>query len=798
LRRAATLHPAVLATIAAAVVWPLRGVWAGGVIYERDVHLVWHPQVEGFVRAVAGGSWPLWDPGPGFGQPLLADPSAMVAYPLTWLNLLMPAWLYYSVFAVVHLAGTTLGLYLLARRWHMSVPAAAVAAACWGFSGPVLSLVNLWHHYASAAWIPWAFLAAERAMLRRTKAATLAWCLTIAAQILAGSADMAAMTGLAVAGLAAARHLRWRQPLQERNRRLLASASLAVAGAVGLSAVLWAPALEGMRRSARWGLPEAMRTFWSVHPLGMVQALVPDLWYYLPLKASLRALLSESREQFLVSLYLGMSGVALVAVALAGRRRRLRVYLAALGLAAALIALGRHGVFYSTAVTLLPPLRILRYPMKAFVFVAFPWALLCGMGVDAWRSQRTRPRAFRVALAVVTVLALSTALAALAIVVRPERVAALLLQVQVAPRDALAPLVRALTSAAGAATLAAALLALRLRRPSSAGALALAAGALAALDCAWFNRDVVPTAPRALYARPPVVDALRADQAQRVYVYDYAFAEQGKRHLGGVEVPPLAGIPPGWREGAAVALAQQMHLMPPAAGRWNLPTAYESDLRGLYRDDVAQLVLLLNHVEGTPLQTRLLRQAATTHVVALHEEGFGELRLRHTLQGLFVPAVRVFSVPGPLPLAYAVSGARGAEGRAAIAQIVDPAFDPAAEVVVPGPAGRSGAPGSAGRVTVSEKRSDRVRLRAEMERDGWVVLAEGYDPGWKAWLDGRRVEVLPANVAFRALRVPAGTHEIEMRFRPPGASLGASLTLATALALAAYGRRGRRPLPARA
>jgi len=785
-------HAAALAAVAATAVWPLRGVWAGRVLYERDVHLVWHPQVEGFVRAVAGGSWPLWDPGPGFGQPLLADPSAMIAYPLTWLNLLMPAWLYYSVFAVAHLAWTTLGMYLLSRRWRLSVPAAAVAAAGWGFSGPVLSLVNLWHHYAAAAWIPWAFLAAERALLRRTPAATLAWCGTIAAQILAGSADMAAMTGLAVAGLALARHVRWRQPLQRHNRALVATAAIAVAGAVGLSAVLWAPTLQVARRSARWGLPEHMRTFWSVHPLGMMQALVPDLWYYLPLKEPLRALLSESREPFLTSLYLGMSGVALVAVALAGPRRRLRVYLAVLGLTAALVALGRHAVFYSTAVTLLPPLRILRYPMKAFVFVAFPWALLCGMGFDAWRSPRTRPRAFRVALAAVGALGLAAAATAALVAAQPARAAAVLLQVQVAPRAALAPLVHTLTSAAVAAGLAATLLALRLRRPQAAGALALAAGALAALDGAWFNRDVNPTAPRALYARPPVVDALRADHAQRTYVYDYALSANGARHLGGSAVPGLAGIPPGWSVGAAFALAQQMHLMPPSAGRWNLDTAYEADLRGLYQDDLSQLGMLLGHVEGTPLHTRLLRQAAATHVVALHEEGYQDLRLRAKLQGLFAPAVRVFAVPAPLPRAYAVSGARGAEGRAAFAEIVDPAFDPAAEVVVPRPAGRGGAPGTAGRVTVAERKADHVRLRAQMERDGWVVLVEGYDPGWKAWLDGRPAEVLPANIAFRALRVPAGAHDIEMRYRPSGAPLGASVTLATALGLAAYGLRGRR------
>jgi hypothetical protein len=67
-------------------------VLGGGVFFERDIHLAWQPQVESFVRSIALGAWPLWDRSMGFGQPLLADPSAQLLYPPSWLNLLMPPW----------------------------------------------------------------------------------------------------------------------------------------------------------------------------------------------------------------------------------------------------------------------------------------------------------------------------------------------------------------------------------------------------------------------------------------------------------------------------------------------------------------------------------------------------------------------------------------------------------------------------------------------------------------------------------------------------------------------------------
>ena len=774
--------------------WALRRPLTGSVLFERDIHLVWHPQVEGFVRAVSGGAWPLWDPGPGFGQPLLADPSAMIAYPPTWLNLVMPPWLYYTVFALAHLAWTTAGVFLLARRWRYSPAAAATAASLWGLSGPLLSLVSLWHHYASAAWIPWVFLAAERALLRRTARDVALFALALGAQIVAGSADMCAMTLMAVGAYAAARWLRWRSPLARRNRRLAAAGAAGTLGALALSAVLWAPTIEVARHSPRWALSAQTRTFWSVHPLGLLQAWVPDLWYGVPLREGLRAALWESREPFLVSLYVGAASLALVAAAAVSGRPRRR-YLIGLALTAVLIALGRHAPFYAAAVAVFPPLRILRFPMKCCVPAAFAWSLLAGMGVDALRRARGG-RPARAALASVLLLAAAAGGAALLLVLRPEGAARLLLQLQVEPSLALRPLVVSLAGAVAAALLMAAAAAAALLSPARAPRLALLAGVLAVLDAGWFNRSVNETAERVLYARPPVVDVLRREKAERVFVYDYAFGH-GERHLGGVSVPALAGIPPGWSPGAAVALGEQMHLMPPSAGRWAIDTAYEHDLRGLYPYGQSQLVLLLEQADGTPLVPRLLRMGATTHAVTLHEEGLSALRRVATLQGLFAPAVRVFAVPDPLPRAYAVSGVRVASGAAALDAIAQPDFDPAREVVLPTGTAGGAVPGPAGTVSILARAADRLTLRADMQRPGWVVAVEGYDHSWRAWVDGTPRPVLPANLAFRAVAVEAGTHTVEMRYRPRGAKAGAAATLvAGALALAALLRRPRPQGPA--
>jgi uncharacterized membrane protein YfhO len=66
---------------------------------------------------------------------------------------------------------------------------------------------------------------------------------------------------------------------------------------------------------------------------------------------------------------------------------------------------------------------------------------------------------------------------------------------------------------------------------------------------------------------------------------------------------------------------------------------------------------------------------------------------------------------------------------------------------------------------------------------------DAYAPGWKAWVDGRPAPLLPANTSFRAVAVPAGRNEVEMRYRPPEVMVGAVVSALALLAFALVLRR---------
>ncbi|HET6897170.1 MAG TPA: YfhO family protein, partial [Vicinamibacteria bacterium] len=143
-----------------------------------------------------------------------------------------------------------------------------------------------------------------------------------------------------------------------------------------------------------------------------------------------------------------------------------------------------------------------------------------------------------------------------------------------------------------------------------------------------------------------------------------------------------------------------------------------------------------------------------------------------------------------------VDGVRIADGEAALGTLVDPAFDPQREVVLPAGVARPAGEGPAGTATLQRLESDSVEVAADVRRDGRLVLVDAYDPGWRADVDGRPVEIERANVAFRAVAVPPGRHVVTFRYRPRAVGVGLAVSALALVAVAVLLRgplRGREP-----
>ncbi|HEX2325487.1 MAG TPA: YfhO family protein, partial [Chloroflexota bacterium] len=85
----------------------------------------------------------------------------------------------------------------------------------------------------------------------------------------------------------------------------------------------------------------------------------------------------------------------------------------------------------------------------------------------------------------------------------------------------------------------------------------------------------------------------------------------------------------------------------------------------------------------------------------------------------------------------------------------------------------------AGRAAVTRYDSHLVEVEVEASAPAWLFLADTFDPGWSATVDGQARPIRLANAMFRAVAVPAGRHVVAFRYTPAPLAWGATVTLAT-------------------
>ncbi len=99
-----------------------------------------------------------------------------------------------------------------------------------------------------------------------------------------------------------------------------------------------------------------------------------------------------------------------------------------------------------------------------------------------------------------------------------------------------------------------------------------------------------------------------------------------------------------------------------------------------------------------------------------------------------------------------------------------------------------------GRVVTRNRRLG-YELDVTMENAGWVVASIPRWSGWRAYVDGRRVETRFANHAFLGVPVPRGAHRVRLTFLPTSFVIGGVISAVTLLLTLLYVGRGFSPPP---
>ena len=726
--------------------WP----WlTGSVTIPWDAKSQFFPQLSFLARSFAEGQSPFWTPNIYAGWPQIADPQSLIFSPLHVILALFdpnPGFRASDavVFAHIFLGGIGIILIFRERGWH--VGGALVAALAFSFGGANASRIQHVGQVESLCWLPLALLFLMRALERRS------WMDGAAAGLFAGlimiGRDQVSLLALYVL----LGFLFWHWCAGEgRVARIRASVVPLLSGAVVGALIVSGPVLLTQWLADNSNRPEIGYEFagrGSLHPVHLLTLFFADLFganapsvpYWGPPSFEWRdawgtdnLYLAQNMGQMYAGALVTVSVIVIGVLRGVLWAREIRFFTVA-ALVVLLYALGRYSGAFYLMYEFMPGVSLFRRPADAtFVFCAL-LAILTGYAVHVWLNEEVQPlphRQRRIALLIALVLV------AIAVAIAIPAKAGVVVIV---------PIVFGLLFAFGA--IAALDVARKMISPLTAAAV-LAVFSVA--DLGWNN------GPNESTGLPPdTYDAMRPDtQNETIKLIKQR----------------LADVPPDQRDRVEL-LGIEYH--------WpNLGLIHDFD--HLF----AQNPIRLSDFEAAT-------DAADTVAVS-EQRKFSPLlpSFRSTLEDLFgvryiaigVPIDKVdprakpedfpliartkdayvYENPRALPRVMLVGGWRQADFKA-MAKTGWPDVDPKQTVLLETPP-RSAVSGG-GTAKLASYRNTEVIVETDASVSSLLLLNDVWHPWWQACIDSNPIEILKANVLFRAVEVPAGKHSVRFSFHP--------------------------------
>jgi hypothetical protein len=735
--------------------WPV--VSFQGALFYFDITEINYPYRDFLAKELKAGRFSRWCPGLYCGLPLYSESQAGYLHPLKYL--LYPwlaTWKAFNLDTVLSVWLTGLGTYGWLRR-HVGPRGALTGAGVFGLSG--FTWAHLIHTSMINALIsvPLALWALEAAWAGGRWRALALGAFALACQVFAGHLQDMILTGM-VLGLyglyRAAIETAWKQ-------RLFALGT--AAGMIGLgillSAVQWIPSKELLDRSPRaGGLSWDKMTYGSWHPELLPTLIVREAY-------GTRARDTDWMDGFYpyheMNAYLGVIGLGLAIVG--GRAYRDRwvgfwIVLASLG---GLLMLGRF-TFLFDLMNRVPIVGSSRIPVRYHLWVALAVSALASVGVDRLaRPGLVRLRGVLIVMAALAVVSLGMMFYIyIPVWFGPER------WTKPYHLDRYRWLGSELiwasfrTLALSFAAWQVAVTACRTLDPSRRRKTAALLPLLVLADLLGAHWHDVPTVPPSYWTDPP-------RSARRLQ------ADPGVQRVFGI-AEKSAGEP-GYASEPVDFLAVRETLdwsLPPV---WGLATS-----RG---ETPIFARRLLRFTDTARVESGQFDVAGVTHIVSASPRRVAGMAKPERVGHVFIsrnptaqPRARLMGRPVYARNEDDATRALARLGRAIRDRVLveDPDQPLARDTSVEGSA------------RIVSERPERVEVVTDASTDAYLVLADTFDPGWSATLDDRPVPIRPAFVAFRAVFVPKGHHELIFTYTPAGFHTGlvlSSLGLALALLL---------------
>jgi len=79
-----------------------------------------------------------------------------------------------------------------------------------------------------------------------------------------------------------------------------------------------------------------------------------------------------------------------------------------------------------------------------------------------------------------------------------------------------------------------------------------------------------------------------------------------------------------------------------------------------------------------------------------------------------------------------------------------------------------------------------IKIKINVSDAGFLVLSETWYPGWKAYDNGKEIEILRANYILRSVYISKGVHEIFFIYKPISFKIGLWVSALTFILIIVY------------
>ena len=87
-------------------------------------------------------------------------------------------------------------------------------------------------------------------------------------------------------------------------------------------------------------------------------------------------------------------------------------------------------------------------------------------------------------------------------------------------------------------------------------------------------------------------------------------------------------------------------------------------------------------------------------------------------------------------------------------------------------------------IELVSQQPNKLVYRTSANKDQFAVFSEIYYPhGWKTFIDGKETSHIQADYVLRAMKIPAGEHEITFKFEPEVIETGSTISLISSVLL---------------